>query len=93
MKLDLAAQLERGNHQSAKASLGVLDKLNAKDVEHDYSFCLPVEALPEIGELAVAPHGVVHQGTINEMGLLITKDRPPHDQSFAAPPGGNSIND
>jgi hypothetical protein len=93
MKLDLAAQLKRGNHQSAKASVGVLDKLNAKDVEHGYSFCLPVEALPEIDELAIAPHGVVHQGNINELGQLITKDRPTHDQSFAARPGGKSIND
>jgi hypothetical protein len=93
MKLDLAAQLERGNHQSAKASLGVLDKLNAEDIEHGYSFCLPVEALQTIDELAVAPHGVVHQGTINELGQLIMKDRPTHDQSFAARPGGKSIND
>jgi hypothetical protein len=93
IKLDLAAQLERGNHQSAKASLGVLDKLNAEDVEHGYSFCLPVEALQAIDELAVAPHGVVHQGTINELGQLITKDCPMHDQSFAARPGGKSIND
>jgi hypothetical protein len=90
MKLDLAAQLERDNHQSAKASLGVLDKLNAKDVEYGYSFCLPVEALQAINELAVAPHGVVHQGTINEVGQLITKDRPTHDQSFVAGPGGKS---
>jgi hypothetical protein len=29
-KLDLAAQLKRGNHQSAKASLGVLNKLKAE---------------------------------------------------------------
>jgi hypothetical protein len=79
MKLDLAAQLERGNHQSAKASLGVLDKL-----KHGYSFCLPAEVLPEIDELAVAPLGVVHQGTINEMGQLIPKDCPTHGQSFAA---------
>jgi hypothetical protein len=79
MKLDLAAQLERGNHQSAKASLGVLDKLNAEDVERGYSFCLPVEALQAIDELAAAPHGVVHQGTINELGQLITKDCPAHD--------------
>ena len=93
MKLDLAAQLERGNHQSAKACLGVLDKLNAEDVEHGYSFCLPVEALHDIEKSAVAPHGVVHQGTINELGQLITKDRPTHDQSFAARPGGKSIND
>ncbi len=90
MKLDPAAQFERGNHQSAKASLGVLDKLNAKDVEYGYSFCLPVEALQAINELAVAPHGVVHQGTINEVGQLITKDRPTHDQSFVAGPGGKS---
>jgi hypothetical protein len=51
-----------------------------------------VEALPEIDELAVAPHGVVHQGTINELGQLITKDHLAHDQSFAARPGGKSIN-
>jgi hypothetical protein len=93
MKLDLAAQLERGNHQSAKASLGVLNKLNAEDVQHGYSFCLPVEALQAIDELAVAPHGVVHQWTINKLGQLITKDRPAHDQSFTAQPGGKSIND
>jgi hypothetical protein len=91
LKLDLAAQLERGNHQSAKACLGVLDKLNAKDVEHSYSFCLPMEALHDIKELAVTPHGVVHQGTINEVGQLITKDCPRHSQSFANCLRGNTI--
>jgi hypothetical protein len=73
--------------------MGVLDNLKAKDVKHGYSFCLPVEALQAIDELAVAPHGVVHQGTINELGQLITKDCRTQDQSFAARLGGKSIND
>jgi hypothetical protein len=76
MKLDLAAQLKRGNHQSTKASLGVLNKLNAEDVEHDYSFCLPVEALQAIDELAVAPHGVVPPGYDKRTGPAHHKGSP-----------------
>jgi hypothetical protein len=45
MKLDLAAQLTRGNHQRAKACISVLDRINAEDVEHGYSFYLLAEAL------------------------------------------------
>jgi hypothetical protein len=93
MALDLTAQLARGNHKSAKQCEGVLTALNTTDVEHGYSFCLPEIALPDITGAAVAPHGVVHQGTINELGQYMSKDRPTHDQSFSARPEGLSIND
>jgi hypothetical protein len=93
MALDLSAQLARGNHKSAKQCAGVLTALNATDVEHGYSFCLPDIALHEIAGAAVAPHGIVHQGTINELGQYMSKDRPTHDQSFSARPEGMSIND
>jgi hypothetical protein len=93
MALDLQAQVEQGHHKSALSMLGVLDKLNTLDVAHGYTFCLPVEALEDLKGAAVAPHGVVHQGTINELGQLITKDRPTHDQTFSAREEGRSIND
>ena len=41
----------------------------------------------------MAPHGIVHQGTINELGQYMSKDRPTHDQSFSARREGRSIND
>jgi hypothetical protein len=76
MKLDLEAQLARGNHQRMKACIGVLDRLNAEGIKHRYSFCLPAEALQGIDELSVSPHDVVHQqGTINKLSQCITKDR------------------
>jgi hypothetical protein len=93
MALDLRAQVDRGNHKSALSMLTVLDRLNEVDVSHGYAFCLPVEALYDIKGAAVAPHGVVRQGTINELGQLITKDRPTHDQTFSAREEGKSIND
>ena len=93
MRLDLVAQLARGNHQSAKDCNHVLDKLNETDTSRGYSFCLPVAALHDIEDAVVAPHGVIHQGTIDETGRHVSKDRPTHDQSFVARPGGRSIND
>jgi hypothetical protein len=67
--------------------------LNSTDVGHGYSFCLPEAALSEIAGAAVAPHGIVHQGTINKLGQYMSKDRPTHDQSFSAQLEGRSIND
>jgi hypothetical protein len=92
MRLDLEAQLQRGNHKSAVERIAVLDGLNAVDTAHGYSFCLPSDAIRDIREAAVAPHGVIHQGTIDEFGAPASKDRPTHDQSFSARPGGRSIN-
>ena len=92
MALDLDAQLGRGNHKSALDCIGVLDDLNKVDTAHGYSFCLPAVAVRDIHEAAVAPHGVVHQGTIDEFGNHASKDRPTHDQSFAARPEGQSVN-
>jgi hypothetical protein len=92
MALDLEAQLQRDNHKSALECIGVLDQLNEIDTAHGYSFCLPTEALRDVHEAAVSPHGVVHQGTIDEFGKHTSKDRPTHDQSFSARPGGQSIN-
>jgi hypothetical protein len=93
MTLDLSEQLARGNHKSAQQCLKVLTALNSTDVKHGYSFCLPEAALSEIAGAAVAPHGIVHQGTINELGQYMSKDRPTHDQSFSARREGRSIND
>jgi hypothetical protein len=79
MALDLQAQVEQGNHKSALSVLGVLDELNKVDMAHGYTFCLPVKALKHLKGAAVAPHGVFHQGTMNELGQLITKGRPTHN--------------
>jgi hypothetical protein len=67
--------------------------LNSIDVEHAYSFCLWEAALSKIAGAAVAPHGIVHQGTINKLCQYMSKDRPTHDQSFSARQEGRSIND
>ena len=94
MALDLSKQLaRRGNHKSAQQCLEALTALNSTDVEHGYSFCLPEAALSKIAGAAVAPHGIVHQGTINELGQYMSKDRPMHGQSFSARREGRSIND
>jgi hypothetical protein len=78
---------------SSSSWLAELTALNSTDVKHGYSFCLPEAALSEIAGAAVAPHGIVQQGTINELGQYMSKDRPTHDQSFSARREGRSIND
>jgi hypothetical protein len=93
MALDLSEQLARGNHKSAQQCLAVLMARNSTDVEPGNSFCLPEAALSGIARAAVPPHGIVHQGTINELGQYMSKDRPRHDQSFSARREGRSIND
>jgi hypothetical protein len=93
MLLDLLDQIDRGNHQSADKCLPVLEAMDKVDVEHGYAFCLLVEAIQHIVGAAIAPHGMVHQGIIDEFGQYATKDRPTHDQSFLARKTGQSIND
>jgi hypothetical protein len=56
-------------------------------------FLNPLEALKHIHKATVAPHGMVHQGTIVGLGHYVTKDRPTNDQSFSARKEGRSIND
>ena len=72
MALDLSEQLARGNHKSARQCLEALTALNSTDVKHGYSFFLPEAALSGIAGAAVAPHGIVHQGTINELGQYMS---------------------
>jgi hypothetical protein len=87
MAINLYEQLAQGgrNYKSAQQCLAVLMALNSTDVEHEYSLCLPETALSKITGAAVAPHGIVHQGTINELGqYYMSKDRPTHGQSFSA---------
>jgi hypothetical protein len=72
MALDLSKQLARGNHKSVQQCLAVLTALNSTNTEHGSSFCLLLAVLSEIARAAVAPPGIVHQGTINELGQYMS---------------------
>jgi hypothetical protein len=90
MALDLSEQLARGNHKSAQQFLAILRALNSTDVEHGYSFCLPEAALSKIDGAAVAPHGIVHQGTINKLGQYMFKGQA-HARPVLLRPTGRAI--
>jgi hypothetical protein len=77
-------------YKSAQQFLAVLRALNSTNVEHGYSFCLPEAALSEIAGAAVAPHGIVHQGTINELGQYLSKGQA-HARPVLLRPTGRAI--
>eukprot|EP00956_Cyclotella_meneghiniana_P034348 scaffold103894_cov40-Cyclotella_meneghiniana.AAC.3 len=88
---DLEAALARGNHKGASEKLDLLMKLVTKDVIHGYAMALPLNKLPRIPGVVLAPVNIQAQNTINEFGEIIAKDRLTHDQSFDFSPD-SSVN-
>ena len=84
---DLKAMLNRGNHQSAKKNIDVLQKAFDKEVSRGWLLPVTVESLPKIKGLSIIPLGIADQFSINDRGERIFKQRVTHDASFPAPSG------
>jgi hypothetical protein len=79
---ELQANLERGNHNSAKDDDEVLRKMAFKEVKHGFAIPVAVEIVEEIKYGAVQPVGIVSQWTIAASGLRVVKKRLTHDLSY-----------
>ena len=90
-KADNNAILARGNHKSATTHQDKVTKAFNSDVKYGFQIPVPKTILNDIKDSILAPVGMVHQCTINELGGRADKWRLTHDQSFA-PPSGNSVN-
>jgi len=84
---DLKAMLERGNHQSAKKNMSVLQKSFTKEIKKGWLLPITVESILKIKSLSIIPLGIADQLTIDEFGNRVPKQRVTHDASFPAPSG------
>jgi len=92
--IDLQANLERGNHQSALYNHERLVNMLTDEVQRGWQLLLPKAAVLEIKHAVLAPLGLVEQDSINEFGEVIPKWRLIHDQSFNVIKGTRrSVND
>jgi hypothetical protein len=93
-KLDLQANLDRGNHQSATYNKQRLTEMLKDEISHGWQLILSCEAALQIPNAVLAPLSLVEQDTINEFGEIFPKWRLIHDQSFNIIKGtSRSVND
>ena len=52
------------------------------EIEHGWSLPLPPNFALELKGAEIAPHGMVKQNTITELGEIVEKERVTHDQSY-----------
>ena len=91
--VEMAGQLERGNHKSVADELVKVKELLTKDVTHGFTIPFPVECAPQIKGAMIQPLGVVKQGSMNAKGERVEKFRLTQDLSFSlASAHDNSIN-
>ena len=64
----------------------------SEEVTHGWYLPLPPEFAKDIEDAEVAPHGIVQQNMITELGEIVKKERVTHDQSFPGHFSNNSIN-
>eukprot|EP00978_Attheya_sp_CCMP212_P033275 scaffold133615_cov42-Attheya_sp.AAC.1 len=74
-KIDLAEALKMGNHKGAIKQPQVLDNLMADDVQRGFSLPIPLERVIELDHAIMAPQNVAGQNSIDEIGMIIEKDR------------------
>ncbi|OEU12035.1 hypothetical protein FRACYDRAFT_245162 [Fragilariopsis cylindrus CCMP1102] len=79
---ELEANLERGNHNSAKDDEEVLIKMAYKEVKHGFMVPVSVEIVKEIKNAMIQAVGIVSQWTINAKGERVVKKRLTHDLSY-----------
>ena len=89
---DLLAALEYKNHKSAHPSTSSLEKHISTEIEHGLSLPLPPNFTLELEDAEIAPHGMVKQNTITELGEIVEKERVTHDQSYPGQYSKESIN-
>lgn len=76
---DVHAMLGRGNHQSVKKNIQVLQKAFRKEVSKGWLLPVTVESLTKIKHVSIIPLGIADQYSINEKGERIFKQRVTHD--------------
>lgn len=72
---DLQEARERGNHKSARDRPDKLKELVLNDITNGFSVVLPLEKIALLPGAVIAPYGIAEQGTIDETGRIIKKDR------------------
>ena len=58
---DVEQAMHRGNHKSTQDQQELLETLVQDDVNASFQLPIPVEAVHNIPNAVVAPHGVTHQ--------------------------------
>jgi hypothetical protein len=81
--VEMAGQLERGNHKSLADDPGKVKELLTKDVTHGFTIPFPAECAPQIKGAMIQPLGVVKQGSMNAKGERVEKFRLTQDLSFS----------
>jgi len=79
---ELQANLERGNHNSAKDDDEVLKKMAYKEVKHGFAIPVAVEIIKKMKGAMIQAMGIVSQWTINAAGDRVVKKRLTHDLSY-----------
>jgi hypothetical protein len=78
----LQANLERGNHNSAKEDKEVLEKMTYKEVKHGFAIPVAVQIVRLMKNALIQAVGIVSQWTINAFGERVLKKRLTHDLSY-----------
>jgi hypothetical protein len=81
-KAEVAAMMERGNHQSVQHNSEAVAKLLAKDVLQGFSLPVSPSLVPNLAHAMVQPAGIVKQFSLQEDGSRILKRRLTQDLSF-----------
>lgn len=81
--VELAGQLQRGNHKSVLQDADKVRDLLLKDVKHGFTIPLPLDCAPQIKGAMIQPLGVVKQWSLNERSERVEKFRLTQDLSFS----------
>jgi hypothetical protein len=79
---EVAAMMERGNHQSVQEDSEEVAKLLAKDVLQGFSLPVSPDLVPDLAHAMVQPAGVVKQFGLQQDGSRLLKRRLTQDLSF-----------
>ena len=80
-----------GNHKSTDNSSAFTTNMQT-EIKHGWSLPLPPPFARELAAVKIAPHGIVLQHIINELGEIIDKERVAHDQSYPGAISGGLVN-
>ena len=78
-----AAQIERGNHKSARDDKDLLHNHIEKHIKKGYVLPITAEVAPRLRHARIIPMSIQHQHSIDADGLRIAKTRPVQDQTFS----------
>jgi hypothetical protein len=90
--IEMAGQLQRGNHKSVTDALETVQTLLTKDVTHGFTLPLPASCAPQIKGAMIQPLGVVKQTSMNKDGDRVEKCRLTQDLSFSLDVRNHSVN-